>query len=204
MDRGGVLRGVGYTNLGSTRLVYTNLVDPGFVDPTLPPINPPSQTERAEPPDSPARQVFDYWRLAMGKPRAILDRKRQRAINNQLKTRSVDELKRAIDGCKADPFSMGENDRAQAFNDFGLIFRDAEHVEKFLAIADVARGVKPTLQLPTKANPEKLRIDASAERRKQETQRLLAKQSDNTDRADPEVAKKRLADLLSKVGKPVG
>lgn len=44
----------------------------------------------------------------------------------------MDDLKRAIDGCRADPFSMGENDRGKPFNDIALICRDAEHVERFL------------------------------------------------------------------------
>lgn len=141
----------------------------------------------------------------MGKTkRAAFDRKRQRAVAIQFKLgRTVAELKRAVDGCKLDPFSMGQNERAQEFNEFCLIFRDAAHVEKFMAIADAAQGVRPGSQLIANADPAKLRADASAERRKLETRRLLDQQAEQGKRISPEEAKQRLADLVAKVGKRV-
>jgi hypothetical protein len=39
----------------------------------------------------------------------------------------------AIDGCKASAWHMGENDRHKKFDSLGLIFRDAEQIEKFIS-----------------------------------------------------------------------
>lgn len=88
----------------------------------LPP-KPPSESER----------VFDHWRKVMRKPKAKLDKKREKLICARLaEGRSVEELCRAIDGYSRDPFSMGQNDRHKPFNDISLICRDAEHVEQFM------------------------------------------------------------------------
>lgn len=188
LERGGFLGGVSSN--------YTNLVtnpgnkDPSNQDQTLPPTNPPSLQGQV---------VFGHWVRVMGKDaaRTKFDRKRQRAVANALKYgRTVAELMRAIDGCKMDPFSMGQNDRAQVYNDFNLIFRDAAHVEKFLAIADGS-------QKPVNQDPAKVRADAAAERRKLDTRRILERQQDTAGRTDPDAAKQRIADLLAKVGTPI-
>lgn len=207
LERGGFVGGVSLTSLDHTNLVNQ---DPSNQDPSNPSPLPPSHPADPEldavlaevsAKRTAARELFDYWCKVMGKTKgAKFDRKRQRAANIQLAQRRLDELKRAVDGCKLDPFSMGENDRAQVYNDFCLIFRDAAHVEKFLAIADQG-GANP--QLRSVADPAKLRADANAERRKLETQRLLERQLDSAGRTDPDAAKKRLAGLLAKVGKDV-
>ena len=85
------------------------------------------------PPESlPARIVFDYWRDVMGHPRAKLDEKRRRYINDRLKHGfTVDDLKKAVDGCKASDWHQGKNPGRQVYDDISLICRDAEHVERF-------------------------------------------------------------------------
>jgi hypothetical protein len=78
-------------------------------------------------------QLFNYWQRTMNHPRAILDKKRQRAIEQALKQGyTIPELQKAIDGCKKTPFNMGKNDRQQIYDDITLIFRDAEHIERFM------------------------------------------------------------------------
>ena len=78
-------------------------------------------------------QLFDYWKLTMNHPRAVLDKNRQRAIEQALKQGyTILELKKAIDGCKNSQFNMGKNDRQQIYDDITLIFRDAEHIERFM------------------------------------------------------------------------
>ncbi len=78
--------------------------------------------------------VFNYWKHVMNHPHAILCRKRQRAIAARLKDgHSVDQLKLAIDGCKASPWHQGKNDRHQVYDDIELICRDTQHVESFVA-----------------------------------------------------------------------
>lgn len=91
--------------------------------------------EQARP--GPATEVFLHWKAVMGKPRAVLDDKRRRVVNARLaEGRTLAELKRAIDGCRASAWHMGTNDRGRPYNDLELICRDAKHLEEFLAMAD--------------------------------------------------------------------
>lgn len=78
-------------------------------------------------------QLFEYWQRTMNHPCAKLDKKRKRAIDLALKLNyTVSELKKAIDGCKNTPYNMGKNDSGQVYDDISLIFRDAEHIERFI------------------------------------------------------------------------
>jgi hypothetical protein len=80
--------------------------------------------------------VFEHWRDVMGKgKRALLDNKRKWRIQWAIKHYGIDEAKRAVDGCKASPFHQGDNPTRRKHNDLTLIFRSAEHVERFLAFA---------------------------------------------------------------------
>ena len=82
----------------------------------------------------PVLAVFDYWRVTMNHPQAILDHKRSKAIAARIKEgHAVDKLKRAIDGCKASAWHQGKNNRQTVFDDIELICRDAKHVEEFIA-----------------------------------------------------------------------
>jgi hypothetical protein len=80
-------------------------------------------------------RVFAEWCRVMDSPRSKMDRKRAARIDWALATYGLEVCTQAIAGCRADPFSMGQNDRGRKFNDPTLIFRDAEHVEKFAALA---------------------------------------------------------------------
>ena len=78
-------------------------------------------------------EIFSYWQETMTHPRAKLDKKRENVIHKALKLGySVVDLKQAIDGCAQTPFNMGQNDRQQIYDDISLIFRDAEHIERFI------------------------------------------------------------------------
>ena len=83
--------------------------------------------------------VFDRWCSVHwnGKGRKpVLDAKRSKLIAARLKAGyTVDDLCLAVDGCARDPFSMGDNDRGTKFNGLSVILRDAEHVDKFIALA---------------------------------------------------------------------
>lgn len=79
--------------------------------------------------------VFDHWRTVMNHPRAALDPKRRKAITAALKIGyTADELREAIDGCKASAWHMGANDRRTVFDGLDLILRDAAHIDKFRAL----------------------------------------------------------------------
>lgn len=82
-------------------------------------------------------EVFDYWKSVMGKTgQTVLDGKRKARIVWALGQYGVETSKRAIDGCKASAWHMGENDKGQRYDDLTLIFRDASKVENFLEIAN--------------------------------------------------------------------
>jgi len=88
--------------------------------------------------------------------RAVFDDERKQAVRRQLKHFSIADCLLAVDGCAMDPFSMGENDRHRPYNDLALIFRDAEHVEKFIAIAKAARSEFEEVKLNEEGNLERV------------------------------------------------
>jgi len=79
-------------------------------------------------------EVFEYWKAVCRHPDAQLDKTRSNAIARQLidYNRTVDELKRAIDGASTDPFLQGQNSSGKRYDDIGLILRDAAHVERYV------------------------------------------------------------------------
>lgn len=89
------------------------------------------------PPSGATGEVFAYWQQVLNHPTAKLDAKRSKAIKGRLADGySVADLCQAIDGCKADPFSQGQNDRNTVFDDIELICRDGPKVDKFRMIAE--------------------------------------------------------------------
>jgi hypothetical protein len=84
--------------------------------------------------DSPVNEVFEYWQQVMKKPTAKLDAKRAKSISSALGLGySVEDLKKAIDGCRKSEWHMGKNDRNTQYNDIELITRNATNVDKFIA-----------------------------------------------------------------------
>jgi len=84
---------------------------------------------------NPAFDLFKYWCDVMGKNLSTskLTAKRDKAIKARLKEGyTVEQIKQAIDGCRNDPFSMGQNDRQKPFNDIELICRTGEKLESFM------------------------------------------------------------------------
>ena len=73
----------------------------------------------------------------MKHPHAVFDIKRQRKIQKAFKLGfCLEDLKKAIDGCSLTPYNMGKNDSKQVYDGIDLIFRDAEHIERFIKNAD--------------------------------------------------------------------
>ncbi len=85
------------------------------------------------------KEVFDYWKHVMDKKRAVLDEKRTRDIGWAIAIWGIDGAKEAIDGCRASEFHMGNNSHKTTYNDVTLIFRDADHVEKFHELLDKSK-----------------------------------------------------------------
>lgn len=88
--------------------------------------------ERVDKISEQVNEVFEHWKSVLNHPRSILDAKRRRLITLRLKDGfSVERLKLAVDGCRASPHHMGQNDRSMVYDGVDLIFRDVEHVERF-------------------------------------------------------------------------
>lgn len=77
--------------------------------------------------------VFLHWQSVLGKQKAKLDEKRRATIAKMLAAGyTVEDLKRAVDGCKASEWHQGKNDRGKVYDSLTLICRDAEHVDAFM------------------------------------------------------------------------
>lgn len=132
-------------SIGQSQTTHCSNMDNGLskVRPPIPDINtdskPDTKTLMSAKPDQPtdktlAIDIFNYWRTTMGKSEATckFTDKRKKAVLARLKDGyAVEFIKEAIDGCKADPFSMGQNDRCKPFNDLELICRTGEKLEQF-------------------------------------------------------------------------
>jgi hypothetical protein len=84
-------------------------------------------------PDADIHAVWDYWLSVMGSKRAVLDGKRMVLIGAAVHDYGVDGCKQAIDGCASSPFHMGQNSQQIKYNSVGLIFRNADKTEDFMA-----------------------------------------------------------------------
>ncbi len=127
---------------------------------------------------TPTEQVFNHWKAIHNHPKSHIDPKRKRLIEARLKEGfTVDDLKQAIDGCKASPFHQGQNDRATIYDGLDLICREASKVEQFMAYADKTQsavkhgsnarhGLIDPAQLSPKTRGNAAAVDAFLESRR--------------------------------------
>ncbi len=103
------------------------------------------QRKRKVASDSRSLQVFEYWKQRMHKRSdAFFDGQRQKAVARALAVLSVEDCCLAIEGCAVTPHNMGKNPAGIKYNDLALIFRDAEHWERFIETAkQVGRSAAP-------------------------------------------------------------
>jgi len=82
-------------------------------------------------------KVFLHWVDRMEKrDDTLYDGVRRAKCQQRLdKDSTPEDLMAAIDGCRASPHNMGENDRDRTFNDLELICRSRDNVEKFREMA---------------------------------------------------------------------
>jgi hypothetical protein len=101
----------------------------------LVPVEPSAAPLKAE-----AQRVFEHWVKVMGKaPTTRFVDERREAVEAQLRDgRTVEDLKRAIDGCARTPHNMGENTAGKKFNDLELICRNGLQVERFMENAEAS------------------------------------------------------------------
>ncbi len=86
------------------------------------------------------RAVFDHYRTFH--PNAHLKPVSTTPLWKKIRVRlnegcTVADLKAAIDGCHADPWHQGDNDRNTKYLSLDLIVRDGSHIAKFI---DIAKG----------------------------------------------------------------
>lgn len=80
--------------------------------------------------------IFAYWQKTMASPTSKLDAKRIAKIRAAITMGYTPrQLCEAIKGCALTPHNMGQNDRNTKFNGIELIFRDADHIDRFIACA---------------------------------------------------------------------
>lgn len=76
--------------------------------------------------------IFEYWQKTLNHPIAKFTKERKARVRDRLRSYSVDDICRAIDGCKASPHHQGQNDRNTVFDDLELICRNDTQLEKFM------------------------------------------------------------------------
>lgn len=110
---------------------------------------PPSPPDRRKEPrgNQGVQDVFAHWQRVMNHPQAKLDEKRAKVIAKRLSDGyTVDELRRAVDGCRLTPHNMGQNDKRTVYDDIELICRDGSHVDRFIKTAQPQAIADPGLR----------------------------------------------------------
>lgn len=79
------------------------------------------------------KEVFDHWITTMGKTsQAKLTDKRKKCVEARLKEGyTVNQIKKAIEGCAKSPHHMGQNDSGTVYDDLTLICRTGDKLEQF-------------------------------------------------------------------------
>ena len=76
--------------------------------------------------------IFSYWSSVMGKTGSTrLTEKRKAKIKQRLKNYTVDDIKKAIDGCSKSSHHMGGNNSGTVYDDLTLICRSDDDLERF-------------------------------------------------------------------------
>lgn len=94
------------------------------------------------------REVFEYWRTRTKHLQAKLTPERDDRIRSRLKQGyTVDQIKRAIDGCLASPYHQGQNDKGAVYDSIELICRTGDKLEKFIGYLG-SEANAPPIQSP--------------------------------------------------------
>lgn len=135
------------TSQVATTPLATCVVEPSIetpVEPSTTPPYPPTLELVIAPTPSPVsaaqtcvERVFAEWQEATKKPRAVLDPKRRRVIQQALRLYPLEDVVDAVWGWRASEFHCGINDRKTVYNDLSLLLRNAETIERF---RDLRRG----------------------------------------------------------------
>ncbi|MBX3267049.1 MAG: conserved phage C-terminal domain-containing protein [Acidobacteria bacterium] len=87
------------------------------------------------------QEIFEHWQRVMNHPRSKLDASRRRVIAARLKEGyTVEQIKAAIDGCKASEWHQGGNSSGAIYDGLTLICRNAEKLDFFIALNNRKRS----------------------------------------------------------------
>lgn len=112
------------------------------------------------------RRVWDHFLTTSNRRRKLTEDRRSK-IKVRLRSYSVEDLCRAIDGAHRNPFYCGENDRETYYGDIETIFKNDAAVEKHMEWAEGANGdaESPQQQDPATADAERRQKVAAEEER---------------------------------------
>lgn len=80
-------------------------------------------------------EIFECWKETMNHPAAKLLPVRERAVAARLREGySVEEIKKAILGCRSSDFHMGQNNAGAVYDDLTLICRNGAKLEFFIGL----------------------------------------------------------------------
>lgn len=83
------------------------------------------------------RELFEYWKRQVGKPRAQFTRDRQMKIRARLREGyTVADIKQAIQNIANSAFHAGENTNGQEYQDLTLVCRNGSKLEHFRDMGD--------------------------------------------------------------------
>ncbi len=131
-------------------------------------------------------EIFQYWVARFNKTRARFTPERRAAVRARLRDGyTAEDIRRAIDGCKASPFHNGENKENTTYDDLLLICRNGTKIERFRELAK-EQGTQP---LAVNGSEE---MDARVLRLSEDAQEALKKGDTNAyNRAQDEIKKLR-------------
>jgi len=99
---------------------------------------------------SPALTIFNYWKEKLHHKQAKPTKDRLRKIDARLKEGyTIEDCKRAIDGCANSEFHQGKNKDKKKYDSIGLIFRNGEKLEEFMNYLKKDQAVDNDLPLLT-------------------------------------------------------
>lgn len=81
-------------------------------------------------------QLFDHWREVWKHPKAQLDKKRRKYIQDALRMYSLEDLRSSISGYRNSPHHRGENPQKTVYDDLTLLLRDSTHIEAGMNFAE--------------------------------------------------------------------
>jgi hypothetical protein len=77
----------------------------------------------------PVARVFEHWRVTHKHPKAVLDKKRIKLIQDALKQYTPESLCESISGYLKSSFHMGANKDKKVYDDIELMLRDARRID---------------------------------------------------------------------------